>query len=140
MVDKLNSSDIFVGGLENLDGGPARSTEAISAGDVVALNGTLTGTVPDVKVSDTAGEACFGVAVHAAGSAGEAVTIAQTGAEVKVNATGTINPGATLISAGTGAVKANDTAGAEQVGFAQTNQVGGDVVMEVTLSGTTGAN
>lgn len=132
--DKLNSTDRFVGGLENLDGN-YRASGAISAGDAVHFDGTETGNVPDVSVSDTSGEQLAGIAVHDAAGAGDPITLAQTGAEVRANATAGISPGDPVGAEGDGSVNTTDTAGDAVAGVAKTASAGGEVVMLVTLSG-----
>lgn len=139
MVDKLNSTDIFVGGIENLDG-DFRASATISAGDVVKLDGTTTGSQPDVSPVDTAGTDGFGVAAHDA-SSGEAVTVIMTGGQARTKvATGTsaISPGDQLTANGSGSeggVKAVGTSGDEVVGKALTSSVSNEVVMLVDTGG-----
>lgn len=136
--DKLNSTDRFVGGLENIDGN-LRAGEVISAGDVVEYNGTATGTVADVQRGANSGSAIAGVALVDAASAGDPITVAQVGAEVRTNASdGGISPGDQLVSAGNGSVirASQGSAGDAVVGQSKTNEDNqGEVVMLVNNGG-----
>lgn len=136
MVDKLNSTDRFVGGLENTDG-ELRASEAISAGDPVKYDGTSTGTKADVSVSDTEGEAIAGVALHAASGSGEPITVAQVGAEVRTNSSGSISPGNPLTAKGDGSVNVSTTDAHHVVGQAKTKSDSNEVVMLVGGGGGT---
>lgn len=139
MVDKLNSTDRLVGGIENTDG-ELRASGSINAGDVVTYDGSETGVQPDVSVSGTVGETVAGVALHDASSAGDPITVAQTGAEVRVNASGGANDisgGDQLVSAGNGSTIRSQDASSNDAffGIAKRSEAGGEVVALLTLTG-----
>lgn len=137
--DKLNSTDRVVGGIENYDGN-LRASAAISAGEPVEFDGTETGNVPDVSAVGTQGNPIAGVAMVDASSSGDSVSVAQTGAEVRTNASGATAPsvGDQLVAAANGSVirVAEATTGDAIVGVAKTSESGqGEVVMLVDLGG-----
>lgn len=137
MPDQLNSTDIFVGGLENIDG-DVHASGSISAGDVVEM----TANDNEVKTSDSDNIEGWGVALYGV-SDGEAVAVAKNGAEVTVSFdtgdTDGANPGDTLTTNGStgsaGTVKATDGAGQGVLGQAKTNVHSNSVVVALGQGG-----
>lgn len=142
MVDKLNSTDVFVGGLEHLDGN-FRAAGTINATELVEMDGTETGNMPDVISADSDGADGFGVAAHDA-SSGDAITVLMTGAHARTTADdpGGISPGDLLTSNGSsgtvGSVESTSTANDEIVGKALSSDDSNEVVMLIDTGGDAG--
>lgn len=123
-------TDVFRGGLENIDG-DLHANGSISAGDLVDLTGDN-----QVEAASTTGADGYGVAMYDA-SSGDAVAVATVGAKVEVNSTG-ITAGDLLTSNGgntAGQVATADGTGDEIVGRALTGTSGGTCIALLAMGG-----
>ncbi|QLG62824.1 hypothetical protein [Halorarum salinum] len=124
-------SDVFVGGLENLDGDLV-ANGSISARDQVELTGDN-----QVEAVASDGVAGYGVAMYDAVS-GDAVAVATTGAKVEVNSTG-VSAGDFVTGHGStgdaGQVTTADGTGDEILGEALTGTADGTCEVMITLGG-----
>lgn len=126
-----NSTDRFVGGLENMSS-EFIADGSINAGDAVKLSGNN-----DCTQSDTDGEGFLGVAMHDA-SDGEAVTVAMVGAMVRVNADNTLSAGDLVTSHGgtsAGRVNTGDATGDVISGYAVIGGSSNEAVVLITGPG-----
>jgi predicted transcriptional regulator len=124
-------SDIFVGGLENIDGDLV-ADGTISAGDLVDVTGDN-----QVKAASTTGADGYGVALYDAVD-GEAVAVATVGAKVIVNSLNAVSAGAALTSNGgntAGEVQTASSSGDFIVGKATVGGANGTCTMLITLGG-----
>lgn len=121
-------SDVFAGGLENIDG-DLHANGSISQSDLVELTGD-----EQVEAVSTAGNAGYGVAMYDA-SSGDAVAVATVGAKVKVNSS-SVSAG-DFVTAGTtnGQVVTANSTGDEIVGRALTGTSNGTCEVMLTLAG-----
>jgi hypothetical protein len=123
-------SDIFKGGVENIDGN-VHANGSISAGDLVELTGD-----DQVEAASTNGADGYGVAMYDATS-GDAVAVATVGAKVVVNSTG-VTAGDLVTSNGgntAGQVQTANSTGDEIVGRALTGTSGGTCEVLLAMGG-----
>lgn len=124
-------SDIFVGGLENIDA-QLDANGSISQSDQVELTGDN-----QVEAPSSDGVAGYGVAMYDAES-GDAVAVATEGAKVVVNAT-SVSAGDFVTSNGSsgsaGQVTTADGSGDEILGKALTGDANGTCQVLITLGG-----
>jgi len=123
-------SDVFVGGLENIDG-DLHANGSISASDLVDLTGAN-----QVEAASTTGADGYGVALYDATS-GDAVAVATVGAKVVVSATG-VSAGDLVTSNGgntAGQVATASSTGDEIVGRALTGTSGGTATIMISHGG-----
>ena len=125
-----DSTDRFVGGLENFSS-EFVANGSINAGDLVELSSDNT-----VQQASTHGADGIGVAMHDAAD-NEAITVAMTGAIVRVNASGLSAGDLATSNGGTsaGQVATAGTTGDEVVGKALTGTSSNVAVMEIDLGG-----
>lgn len=124
-------ADIFVGGLENIDGDLV-ANGSISARDQVELTGDN-----QVEAVSSDGAAGYGVALYDAES-GDPVAVATTGAKVEVSSTG-VTAGDFVTGHGTtgdaGQVTTADGAGDQHLGQALTGTASGVSIVLITIAG-----
>lgn len=124
-------SDVFAGGLENIDG-DLHANGSISASDQVELTGDN-----QVEAVSSDGVAGYGVAMYDAES-GDAIAVATTGAKVVVNSTG-VSAGDFVTGHGStgnaGQVTTADGTGDEILGRALTATANGTCEILITLGG-----
>jgi hypothetical protein len=123
-------SDIFKGGVENIDGN-VHANGSISAGDLVELTGD-----DQVEAASTNGADGYGVAMYDATS-GDAVAVATVGAKVVVNSSG-VTAGDLVTSNGgntAGQVQTANSTGNEIVGRALTGTSGGTCEVLLAMGG-----
>lgn len=126
-----DSTDRFVGGLENFSS-EFIANGSINAGDLVELSGDN-----DVQQNSTDGSDGIGVAMHDA-SDNEAITVAMSGAIVRVNSTNSVSAGDLVTSHGGTSAGRVDTASAtgdEVVGKALIGGSSNEAVIEIDLGG-----
>ena len=125
-----DSTDRFVGGLENFSS-EFIANGSINAGDLVELSGDN-----DVQQASTDGADGIGVAMYDAAD-NEAVTVAMTGAQVRVNSSG-LSAGDLVTSNGgtsAGQVATAGTTGDEVVGKCLISTSSNEAVIEIDLGG-----
>jgi hypothetical protein len=123
-------SDVFKGGVENIDG-DLHANGSISARDLVDLTGAN-----QVEAASTTGADGYGVALYDAES-GDAIAVATVGAKVEVSATG-VSAGDLVTSNGgntAGQVQTAGTTGDEIVGRALTGTNGGVATILISHGG-----
>lgn len=124
-------SDVFAGGVENIDG-DLHANGTIEQSDHVDLTGD-----DQVEAVDEDGVSGYGVAMYAA-SSGDAVAVATVGAKVVVNSTG-VSAGDFVTGHGTtgnaGQVTTADATGDEILGKALTGTSNGTCEILITLGG-----
>lgn len=123
-------TDVFKGGVENIDGN-VHANGSISAGDLVELTGD-----DQVEAASTNGADGYGVAMYDATS-GDAVAVATVGAKVVVNSTG-VTAGDLVTSNGgntAGQVQTANSTGDEIVGRALTGTSGGTCEVLLAMGG-----
>jgi len=123
-------SDVFVGGVENIDG-QLHANGSISQSDLVELTGD-----DQVEAASTTGADGYGVAMYDA-SSGDAVAVATVGAKVVVNSTG-VSAGDLVTSNGgntAGQVQTANSTGDEIVGRALTGTSNGTCEVLLAMGG-----
>lgn len=126
-----SSTDRFVGGLRNFSS-EFTANGSINAGDLVELSGDN-----EVQQAATDGANGIGFAMHDAAD-GEAVTVAMSGAIVRVNSKSGISAGALVTSYGgttAGQIQTANSTGDEVVGKAIIGGSSNESVVEVDLGG-----
>jgi len=122
-------SDIFVGGVENIDGS-LHANGSISQSDLVDLTGDN-----QVEAASTTGADGYGVAMYDA-SSGDAVAVATVGAKVVVNSTGVTAGDLVSSNGGNNAGQvATASAGDEIVGRALTGTSNGTCTILISHGG-----